>query len=107
VALGTKRPLWYPSFAIILGILILTIQIGSVPRVNPDSASGDEYSFRLVSEIEDKEEPDLTPYIDIISATVETDDIEFYRFNMTLRGPLPDASLFSDRELDDECMNRR
>lgn len=57
--------------------------------------------FRIVSNISDDVNGEVAPYLDVLSATVETDDYSTLRFNMTFRGSLPDAEIFSNRTLDD------
>jgi hypothetical protein len=70
----------------------------SIVRINLAGAAS---YFRLVSTVSDNVNLALPPYLDIVSSTIETDDIYFLRFNMTLRGTIPDSHLFANKTLDD------
>jgi hypothetical protein len=60
-----------------------------------------ENSFRVISSWTDHQDLSVAPFLDILNITIETDGSAFLRFNMTLRGSLPDSHSFMNRTVDD------
>jgi hypothetical protein len=100
-----KKGTRYLSCLITLWVIILAFAFSAHQTKGDQSitfVTSPTGRFRLVSNVTDIVNPEIAPYLDILSVTIETDDNSSFRFNWTLRGDLPSASLFVNKTLDDD-----
>lgn len=86
----------------VLKIFIIFCLLHSICFQQSTSCADDESlsKYKLVAKYQDGVNEILVPYLDIINVTIEAKN-DLLRFNMTLRGNIPDSQLYSNKELDD------
>lgn len=81
--------------------LLFVASMSLLPSIQLVRSGMTQNSFQVVSSWNDPEDFSVTPYLDILNISVETDGFALLRFNMTLRGSLPDSHLFVNKTVDD------